>query len=144
MVYYIVCYIVQAIKQKLHMKSRIGPDETPLTDGILYCVLYCTGYKAEVAHEVPYRAGRDSIDRCTTGGGQDEDVARSQTSCESYITTCIFLKRFLRSRASKFSSVFKIDSNGNFVGLLYHSFRLQLVLAIFWHHIPSFTIICFT
>ena len=38
---------------------------------------------------------------------------------------------------SKFS-VFKIDWNCNFVGLLHHPFWLQLVLALFCHHFSAF------
>ena len=47
--------------------------------------------------------------------------------------------RLIRSvwRASKFS-VFKIDWNCNFVGLLHHPFWLQLVLALFGHYLSIF------
>ena len=47
--------------------------------------------------------------------------------------------RLIRSvwRASKFS-VFKIDRNGNFVGLLHHPFWLQLILAPFGHYFSTF------
>ena len=49
--------------------------------------------------------------------------------------------RLIRSvwRASKFS-VFKIDWNCNFVGLLHHPFWLQLVLALFGHYFSTFFI----
>ena len=40
-------------------------------------------------------------------------------------------------RASKFS-VFKIDRNCNFVGLLHHPFWLQLILALFGHYFSTF------
>ena len=48
--------------------------------------------------------------------------------------------RLIRSvwRESKFS-VFKIDWNCNFVGLLHHPFWLQLVLALFGHYFSTFS-----
>ena len=45
-------------------------------------------------------------------------------------------------RASKFS-VFKIDRNCSFVGLLHHPFWLQFILAPFGHYFSTFKISLF-
>ena len=52
--------------------------------------------------------------------------------------------RLIRSvwRASKLS-VFKIDRNCNFVGLLHHPFWLQFILAPFGHYFSTFKIALF-
>ena len=46
-----------------------------------------------------------------------------------------------RLRASKYT-VFKIDWNCNFVGLLHHPFWLQLVLALFGYYFSTFYTTC--